>query len=94
MPIVLAVSEDDKVRLENNKAIVLRYKGVAKAILRLLSSPNMSHDVRTIYLQEPRFLPSSKRGEMCKAVWNYQSRTPLHQGRPTREIFSCKTNIP
>ena len=34
MPIVLAVSEDDKVRLENNKAIVLRYKGVAKAILR------------------------------------------------------------
>ena len=56
--------------------------------------PLMSHDVRTIYLQEPRFLPSSKRGEMCKAVWNHQSRTPLHQGRPTREISSCKTNIP
>jgi len=34
VPIVLAVSEDDKVRLENNKAIVLRYKGVAKAVLR------------------------------------------------------------
>ena len=40
MPIVLAVSEEDKVRLENNKAIVLRYKGVAKAILRFLSSPS------------------------------------------------------
>ena len=39
MPIVLAVSEEDKVRLENNKAIVLRYKGVAKAVLRFFIKP-------------------------------------------------------
>ena len=37
VPIVLAVSDNDKVRLEGNKAVVLRYQGVPKAVLRFLS---------------------------------------------------------
>ena len=37
VPIVLAVSDSDKVRLENNKAVVLRYQGVPKAVLRFVS---------------------------------------------------------
>jgi len=34
VPIVLAVSDGDKARLESNKAVVLRYQGVPKAVLR------------------------------------------------------------
>lgn len=34
IPIVLAVSEADKARAEGSKAVVLRYQGVARAILR------------------------------------------------------------
>ena len=37
VPIVLAMSDIDKVRLESNKAVVLRYQGVPKAVLRCVS---------------------------------------------------------
>lgn len=37
VPIVLAVSDGDKARLESNKAVVLRYQGVPKAVLRSVS---------------------------------------------------------
>ena len=37
VPIVLAVSDSDKARLESNKAVVLRYQGVPKAVLRCVS---------------------------------------------------------
>ena len=64
MPIVLAVSEEDKVRLENNKAIVLRYKGVAKAILRFLSSPSFHMMWGQFICRNPDFYPHRKE-ERC-----------------------------